>query len=77
MVMVMMMAMVIIMIMTVIVVVPGDNNGNDCDVHLMRGEDLGAVSLSVVVAGKLDLDRRGKAGEMFRPSSSEYQPIWW
>ena len=43
----------------------------------MRGEDLGAVSLSVVVVGKLDLDRRGKAGEMFRPSSSEYQPIWW
>ena len=43
----------------------------------MRGEDLGAVSLSVVVAGKLDLDRRGKEGEMFRPSSSEYQPIWW
>ena len=76
MVMVMMMAMVIIMIMTVIVVLPGDN-GNDCDVHLMRGEDLGAVSLSVVVVGKLDLDRRGKAGEMFRPSSSESQPIWW
>ena len=75
MVMVMMMAMVIIMVMTVIVVVPGDY-GNDCDVNLMRGEDLGAVSLSVVV-GKLDLDRRGKAGEMFRPSSSEYQPIWW
>ena len=42
----------------------------------MRGEDLGAVSLSVVVGNPAaDGDRSGKAGEMFKPSSSEYQPI--